>query len=106
MSAVGQCVAPMVGFSIAAQIRSYLDRFLMSPQICDPVALLEKYKAQVLESSLVLWPRNSLPSPTEAIESFCGVQISHSHPIRVNCLVRVQLDASAVPRLFLILGFL
>ena len=65
MAGIGQCVAPMVGLWIFAQIRHHLEGFLDLPRRLCPFDLLQDYVHEVKQQCLQLWPA---PVPATAVE--------------------------------------
>lgn len=67
MSGIGQCVAPMVGLWIFAQIRQHLDGFLEIPKKVCPFDVLHAYALEVKQKCGLVW--NPPVPPTIAEEA-------------------------------------
>ena len=65
MSGIGQCVAPLVGFWVFAQIRQHVDGFLDLPVKLCPHDVLHAYAQEVKQKCLALWPA---PIPPTVVE--------------------------------------
>lgn len=59
---VGQCVSPMIGLWIGAQLKQVIDKFTFQPRHCDPIGVVEAFKEYLLDCRWNIW---TPPTPAQ-----------------------------------------
>ena len=92
MCGIGQCVSPLVGVWIFAQIKQHLESFLDVPLKLCPFDILKDYVHEVKTKCLQVWPTPVPPTMVEeaADESPSRIQVHVQLPLQSEAIVEVN----------------
>lgn len=85
MAGVGQCVAPLMGHWIFAQVHKCLNLALDLPP-CDPMAMFQAYMHEVIQACRLRWP---IPAQVSAVAPTLDDPIEDDEPMVARSLVTV-----------------